>query len=139
MYVSRLPAGKIALWCYLAWYLATVALYFDPRPSIWLNSLGISAIVGAGLLLSVNRGPATDRWQIFRLFMMPFGVSSFSALIKGQGFFLVFAPAPRDLLVQVGACALVLAVVFVLRAVVATTPSAAPDDASTQTPLRGAA
>jgi len=30
------------LWCYLIWYLTAVALYFDPSPSLWLTSIGIS-------------------------------------------------------------------------------------------------
>lgn len=125
-YFSQLSPGKLVLWCYLTWYLTTVALYFDPALSIWLNALGISAIVGAALLLSIKRGPSTDRWQVFRLFMMPFGVSSFSALIKGQGFFLVFSPDARQLLLQVGSCILFLAAVLTLKTVAARMPSAAP-------------
>ena len=35
-----------------------------------------------------------DRWQIFRLFLMPFCVSSFAALVKDAGFLLVFPPEP---------------------------------------------
>lgn len=38
-----------------------------------------------------------DRWQIFRLFLMPFCVSSFAALVKGRGFILVFSPDWKDL------------------------------------------
>lgn len=115
-YFFHLGAGKVALWCYLIWYLVTVALYFDPSTSIWLNALGISAIVGTALLLSVRRGPSTDRWQMFRLFLMPFAVSSFSALIKNQGFFLVFAPSLRGISAQLGACALFLVAVVGLKA-----------------------
>lgn len=91
-YFARLSPGKVVLWCYLIWYLSTVAEYFDPAPSIWLNSLGISLVIGVALLLSVGgRSPVfADSWQTFRLFFMPFAVSSFSALIKGRGFFLVF-------------------------------------------------
>jgi len=71
-----------------------VCFYFDPSPRIWLNALGISAIIGFALMLSVSAPPGSrkDPWQTFRLFMMPFGVSSFSQLIKGQGFFLVVPP-----------------------------------------------
>jgi hypothetical protein len=34
-----------------------------------------------------------DRWQVFRLFLMPFCVSSFAALVKDAGYVLVFPPA----------------------------------------------
>lgn len=102
-YFARLSAGKIALWCYLCWYLATVAANFDPSPSIWLSSLGISGIIGIALLLSVSGTP--DRWQTLRLFMMPFCVSSFSSLIKGKNYVLVFPPTLRENLLPIACCA----------------------------------
>ena len=102
-YFASLPNGKIALWCYLIWYLVTLGFYFDPSPAIWLNAAGISAIIGIALLLSVSLPPGAKRdpWQTFRLFMMPFGVSSFSQLIKGQGFILIFSPEPVVLLTSI--------------------------------------
>jgi hypothetical protein len=121
-YLGRLKTGKIVLWCYLIWYLSIVWFYFDPSPRIWLNALGISAVIGIGLNLSVARpaGTRVDLWQTFRLFMMPFAVSSFSSLIKGQGFVLVFPPALRELLIAGGFCC-----AFVLLALVARRVSAA--------------
>lgn len=116
--MAGLPPGKIALWCYLIWYLVTVYRYFDPSPSIWLNSLGISAVVGTALLLSVGGSirPSADPWQTFRLFFMPFAVSSFSSLIKGRGFLLILPPNAAELAVAAGSCALfVLAVTVVKR------------------------
>jgi hypothetical protein len=115
-YLGRLKTGKIVLWCYLIWYLSIVWFYFDPSPRIWLNALGISAVIGIGLNLSVTRpaGTKVDFWQTFRLFMMPFAVSSFSSLIKGQGFLLIFPPDLQELLVSAGLCA-----AFVLLALVA--------------------
>ena len=106
-YFAGLGRGKIVLWCYLMWYLATVLSRFDPTPRIWLNSLGISAVIGVGLLLSVagRSGISADRWQTFRLFLMPFCVSSFSSLTKGHGYVLVFPPRLSELLLCVGACA----------------------------------
>ena len=106
-YLENLTPGKAALWCYLIWYLVTVATHFDPSPRIWLSSLGISAVVGVALLLSVagESSTASGGWQRFRLFLMPFCVSSFSALIKDQGYFLIFPSRPRDLYVSVGLCA----------------------------------
>ena len=117
-YFARLSAGKVALWCYLIWYLSTVVRYFDPTPTIWLNSLGITLVVGIALLLSVSGASpkSADPWQSFRLFFMPFAVSSFSALIKGHGFFLVFPPSAVEVGIQLGSCAVfVLAVVTIKR------------------------
>jgi hypothetical protein len=111
-----LAPGKIALWCYLLWYLIVVLWYFDPAPAIWLNSLGISAVVGLALLLSVDHTrPGTDWWQTFRLFLMPFCVSSFAALIKGRGFTLIFPPSTLELSVLAGSCAAFVLVVFAFK------------------------
>jgi hypothetical protein len=100
-YFANLRRGKIALWCYLIWYLVTVANLFEPSLSLWLNSMGISAVIGVALKLSVTGGGVGQaaRWQTFRLFAMPFCVSSFSALIKGRGYVLVF-PSDVRLLTQ---------------------------------------
>jgi len=116
-YLATLPAGKIALWCYLIWYLVSIATHFDPSPGLWLNALGISAVVGIALQLSVERGPSlpASRWQTVRLFLMPFCVSSFAATIKGQPYVLIFPSRPLDLLLSAGSCGLFVAVVLVLR------------------------
>lgn len=116
-YLANLTPGKAALWCYLIWYLVTVATHFDPSPRIWLSSLGISAIVGVALLLSVaaDNSTASGGWQKFRLFLMPFCVSSFSALIKDQGYILIFPSQTRDLTVSVALCAAFALVVFGLK------------------------
>jgi hypothetical protein len=116
-YLATLTAGKTALWCYFIWYCLTVAFHFDPAPCIWLNALGISAIIGVALHLSVREPgrPPPDRWQTFRLFLMPFCVSSFSQLIKGQGFVLIFPPTPRELWVALGSCAAFVLLVFAFR------------------------
>ena len=45
-YLAKLSTGKVVLWCFLAWYLSTVVQHFDATPAIWLNALGISAIIG---------------------------------------------------------------------------------------------
>lgn len=108
-YFATLSAGKTVLWCYLLWYLVNVSALFDPAPAIWLNSAGISLVIGLALRLSVSSatGTATSsaaRWQTFRLFMMPFGVSSFATLIKGKGYVLVFPSDPWLLGASVSAC-----------------------------------
>jgi hypothetical protein len=105
-YLGRLPAGRAVLWCYLIWYLVMAGYHFDPSPRLWLSSLGISAVIGTGLVLSVS-GPGTgrpDRWALLRLFLMPFCVSSFSALIKDRGFILIFSPVPAETLTAMGLC-----------------------------------
>ena len=105
-YLSGLEKSRIALWCYLIWYLVTAWFYFDAAPSLWLNSLGISAVVGTALLLSVGGGKNDDRefWPTVRLFLIPFCVSSFAALTKDQGFLLVFPSSMEVLAWAVGLC-----------------------------------
>lgn len=116
-YLANLPSGKVALWCYLIWYLVTAFEYFDPSPAIWLNSLGISAVIGVALVLSVSgsNSKPPDRWQTFRLFLMPFCVSSFSSLIKGRGFILIFPSSVSELAVLAGSCAAFLLVVYAVK------------------------
>src|SRR5580658_10137632 len=113
-YLSELTLGKIVLWCYFIWYLVAVVAHFDPSPGLWLSSLGISAIIGLALHLSIqNVAPvSSNRWQTFRLFLMPFCVSSFSALIKGQGYILVLPTRLLELGLSVSLCAIF--VLFVL-------------------------
>ena len=85
-YLAGLNAARTILWCYLIWYLTAVVLYFDPSPSLWLTSIGISTIMGYALWLSAVNSPTgrikIGRWQLFRLYMAPFAVSSFAALAK---------------------------------------------------------
>lgn len=118
-YLTDLRPSQRVLWCYLLWYLFVVWRYFDASPSLWLSSLGISAIIGVALYLSTSRAGRTPvhlgRWQVARLFMMPFGVSSYAALIKGHGFVLVFHPRWRDNLLAASACAFFVAGTLALR------------------------
>jgi branched-subunit amino acid ABC-type transport system permease component len=127
-YFANLTNGKIVLWCFLIWYLATAIHYFDPTPGIWLNALGISAIIGVALYLSVLEPakPRPDRWTVMRLFLMPFCVSSFSQLIKGKGFVLVFAPSLHENAVTLVACAVFVGVVMLLRRVAVRSASSHP-------------
>lgn len=125
-YLSKLKTGKIVLWCYLIWYLSTVYFHFDPSLRIWLNAAGISVVIGIGLILSVS-GPAGTRpdfWQSFRLFMMPFAVASFSSLIKGKGFVLVFPPRLDELLMSAGLCLAFVLLALFARFISATRPQA---------------
>ena len=116
-YLSELTSGKTALWCYVIWYLVTVVAHFDNSPGLWLTSLGISVVIGIALLLSVQLAPGVvrNRWQTFRLFLMPYCVSSFSALIKGQGYYLVLPSQPLELGLSVSLCGLFILLVLGLK------------------------
>jgi hypothetical protein len=116
-YLSNLSNGKLVLWCYLIWWGAAVFHHFDSSPSIWLNSVGVSAVIGVALILSVGgfNAATRDRWQTFRLFAMPFCVSSFSSLIKGKGFILVFPPSLSEMATAVALCTIFVVIVIGLR------------------------
>jgi hypothetical protein len=118
-YFASLSTGRIVLWCYAIWYVANVARHFDPRPRLWLTSLGLSGIIGTALWISTSsssRGSTRqDRWQVFRLFLMPFCVSSFAALVKDAGYILVFPPTLRENLIGAGCIASFLMLVAILR------------------------
>jgi hypothetical protein len=118
-YLANLTRGRLVLWCYLLWYLVVLVRHFDPSPRLWLSSIGISAIIGVALVLSTTSsrsGPMKlDRWQVFRLFLMPFCVSSFAALIKGRGFLLIFSPQPSENLAALALCAGFVALVLLLK------------------------
>ncbi len=112
-YLRNLTTGRTFLWCYLIWYLVVLVRYFDSSPRIWLTSLGLSGIIGTALYISSTaNGNKLTFWQIARLFMMPFFVSSFSALVKGRGFTLIFSPDPKEILLAVGLCVLFCATVW---------------------------
>ncbi len=115
-YFANLSVGRVVLWCYAVWYAVNVALHFDARPRLWLTSLGLSGIIGVALLLSTRTpGVKTDGWMTFRLFLMPFCVSSFAALVKDAGYILIFPPTLRENEIGFGAVAAFLAIVTVLR------------------------
>jgi len=119
-YFAGLTNGRIVLWCYLLWYLVTVATHFDPSPRLWLTSLGLSGIIGAALWISTSSSSTgttrLDRWQVLRLFMMPFCVSSFAALVKDEGYVLVFPASLAENALGVSILAVFVAVVLRLRA-----------------------
>jgi hypothetical protein len=117
-YLRDLNRGRLILWCYLVWYLVVLVRYFDPSPRLWLTSLGLSAIIGVALFLSATAGATKvklDRWTIFRLFLMPFCVSSFSALVKGRGFNLIFSPNPAEIFLAIGLCALFCGIIWAVK------------------------
>jgi hypothetical protein len=118
-YLANLSNGRLILWCYFIWYLVVLVRYFDPSPRLWLTSAGLSLIIGFALYISTARAGANrvklERWQLIRLFMMPFCVSSFSALVKGRNFVLIFSPNPMEILTAAGICALLCVTVLFLK------------------------
>jgi hypothetical protein len=118
-YLRNLSGGRLILWCYFIWYAVVLARYFDPSARLWLTSLGLSAIIGFALFISTAKAGTNhvklERWQVIRLFLMPFCVSSFSALVKGKGFVLIFSPNPAEILAAAGLCALLCGTVFLLK------------------------
>ena len=115
-YLYEIKLDKAILWCYLIWYVIVVCFHFDPSVKIWINSIGISAVIGTGLMLSVSSSKGErDRWQAFRLYLMPFCVSSFSALIKEQGFIVFISPNIKETIVSVSCCVLFVLVILVVK------------------------
>ena len=115
-YFGTLTKGRIVLWCYAVWYVVNVALHFDPRLRLWITSLGLSGIIGFALLLSTRTpGVKTDGWVTFRLFLMPFCVSSFAALVKDAGYILIFPPTLKENAIGLGAIVAFLSIVMLLR------------------------
>jgi hypothetical protein len=116
-YLVQLSWSRIILWCYFIWYAITAVLYFDPSPALWLNALGLAAVIGAALNLSVaaESGKLPPRPQMLRLFLIPLCVSSYSSLVKNQGFILIFPPAPAERIMLVGACLGFIAMVCAVK------------------------
>ena len=118
-YLATLSVGRMFLWFYFIWYLLVLVRYFDPNPRLWLTSLGLSVIIGAALLINTTRSGKRrvqlERWPTFRLFLTPFCVSSFAALVKGRNFFLIFSPRIGELLVACAICGVLWGMVFAAR------------------------
>jgi len=91
--------------------------YFDSAPGLWLSSIGISFLIGFALNLAARqKGQKLDRRVVFRLYLFPFCVSSYSALIKGKGFILLFPTDIKPLLIAVGTCSVFVLVSLACRA-----------------------
>ncbi|HEX8912190.1 MAG TPA: hypothetical protein VF796_07500 [Humisphaera sp.] len=118
-YLANLSGGRFALWCYFIYWCVIAARYFDPRPTVWLTSLGLALIIGLALYLNTTRsGKARVRlgaWPTFRLFLTPFCVSSFAALVKDRGFVLIFSPDLRELGLAAAICAVLAVAAVVAR------------------------
>jgi hypothetical protein len=131
-YLAGLSAGRFALWCYFIWWGVTLVRYFDPSVRLWATSLGLSAIIGAALYINATASGRTrvrlEAWPTFRLFLIPFCVSSFAALVKGKGFILVFSPKWEETAVAAGLCAALGGAALISRRLRrAAEPSPAPE------------
>lgn len=115
---ARLGFGMIMLWGFFIWYVVMVVLHFEASVRLWLNAFGMSLIVGTALMLSVrdNRPANREFWRVFRLFAIPFCVSSFSALVRDDGFYAIFAPEWRDNIMALASCSVFGAFVLFARA-----------------------
>jgi len=115
-YFREIKLNKLILWCYLIWYLVIVTFYFDPTPKIWVNAIGICSVIGTALILSVsNSNSKVDSWQVFRLYLMPFCVSSFSSLIKDQGFIVIISPKPQETILAILSCVIFLLIIGAIK------------------------
>jgi hypothetical protein len=125
-YLQNLSTGRTILWCYFIWWALSIINHFDSTPRIWLTSLGLSAIIGAALILSTRPSSGTitktDPWVLFRLFLMPFCVSSFAALVKDAGYLLVFPPSLKENTIGIS---LIAAFLLTVLSVKKLTPQAA--------------
>ncbi|MBI3854774.1 MAG: hypothetical protein HY293_03685 [Planctomycetes bacterium] len=118
-YLAGLSGGRYVLWCYFIWWVVVLLRYFDRSPQIWLTSLGLSVIIGAALYINTTASGKTrlklEPWPAFRLFLTPFCVSSFAALVKGRGFVLIFSPQWREMAAAGAACAVLGALVLLAK------------------------
>jgi hypothetical protein len=107
-YLARLDNSRMILWCYFIWYLCIVEQHFISSERLWLNSVGISLLVGFALFISTGACSLVrfkdNFWPSCRLFICPFLVSSFSATVKGKGFILLFSPLANENLFASGCC-----------------------------------
>ena len=129
-YLANLSKGRLILWCYFIWYCVVLIRYFDPSPRLWLTSVGLSLIIGLALYLSTTATDLVqvrlDFWKTFRLFLMPFCVSSFAALVKGKGFILIFSPHLAEILMGAAGCLILCSVVFVAKFLNRASPGVSP-------------
>lgn len=118
-YLYSLSVGVLVLWCYIIWYLVMAALYFDDNIGLWGNALGLSIIVGLALVLATGtlslERLRNNYWQISRLFICPFCVSSFSALTKEKGFLLIISPILQQNIIALGFCLLFAVMVLIIK------------------------
>ncbi len=99
-YFTHLTFPQKLLWALLIWWVHTVVWHFDPEPLLWLTAVGLGAIAGTVLLVGTHAATPEalklGAWRSIRFYLVPFCVASFAALVKGQGFILIFPPTPWE-------------------------------------------
>jgi len=106
-YLAGLDTRRLVLWCAFLWYVVIAARHGDLPAQRWMSAAAIALIVGS--ILTVNAIPATgrmrslERWTVFRFFVIPFCVSSLSAIAARNDFALIFPQELWDNVVAVGA------------------------------------
>ncbi len=112
-YVYDLSRSRVVLWCYFAWYVCIIVNNFEASVQLWATALAMSGIVGFALYLNAmdkgNERINLGRWQIARFFLIPFCVSSYSAIAKVNDFVFVF---PRSLTQLIAASILCCSIVL---------------------------
>ena len=118
-YFKNLCTAQYLLWSYFIWYLTIITFHFDNDPEIWFSALGISIIIGIALVLSTTCWPIEIKKlnvrQTLRLFIIPFCVSSYATLIKGQGFTFIFPPEIKTSSIAVLAIIVFITFLFVAK------------------------
>jgi len=108
-YLARLDNRRLLLWSAFFWYVAIMARHASASPALWLNSAGIAAVIS--VILAANAIPAGRNWRdlgiwpLARFFLIPFCVSSFSAVMNKAGLVLIFPRNLADNLVATGTVA----------------------------------
>lgn len=97
-YLALLDNRRLLLWSAFIWYVVIMARHATASSAVWLNSAGIAAVIS--VILAANAIPPGRKWRdlgfwpLARFFLIPFCVSSFSAVMHKAGLVLIF---PRDL------------------------------------------
>lgn len=111
-YLARLDNRHLLLWSAFLWYVAIMARHATASPAAWLNSAGIAAVISiilaANAILPGRKWSDLGFWPLARFFLIPFCVSSFSAVMHKEGLVLVFPRNLADNLAAAGTVALFL-------------------------------
>lgn len=111
-YLARLDNRRLLLWSAFLWYVAIMARHATASPAVWINSAGIATVIS--VILAANAIPPGRKWRdlgfwpLARFFLIPFCVSSFSAVMHKAGLVLIFPRNLTDNLVAAGTVGLFL-------------------------------
>eukprot|EP01094_Clydonella_sp_ATCC50884_P003296 TRINITY_DN12551_c0_g1_i1.p1 TRINITY_DN12551_c0_g1~~TRINITY_DN12551_c0_g1_i1.p1 ORF type:complete len:185 (+),score=53.10 TRINITY_DN12551_c0_g1_i1:292-846(+) len=89
--LAAVPWAKAILVCYLIWWLVVISTNFPLVSSVWVDAAIIGVVVGFALNLNAYEGGHgmgallrhlyANKWMIFRFFLIPFLVASYSGAI----------------------------------------------------------